>query len=145
MDGPDMTALLGGAAALGRPVPDALALADAIAEGLPWAVADDVRERTGVTDVELATLLGVSVKALQRLARQPQGRLGALQSDRLYRLARLFALAERVLCDAGAARAWLRTPAPGLGERSPLDLMRTELGARQIENLLGCLEYGLYA
>ena len=62
---------------------------------------------------------------------------------RLYRFARLFALAEEVLEDKEQARDWLRSPQVGLNNRTPLDLMRTEAGAREVESLLVRIEHGV--
>jgi putative toxin-antitoxin system antitoxin component (TIGR02293 family) len=136
--------ILGGEKVFQREVQRALDMADAIAEGLPAASAWQVRDHLRLSEPELASLLGVSTKTLQRLARQPQARLSTVQSDRLYRVARIFGLAEQVLEDAESARRWLKTPAFGLDQRIPLDLLRTEIGARQVENLLGCIQHGLY-
>jgi putative toxin-antitoxin system antitoxin component (TIGR02293 family) len=55
------------------------------------------------------------------------------------------ALAEEVLEDAGRAREWLHQPQRGLGNRIPLDLIRTEAGAREVEDLLGRIEYGVFS
>jgi putative toxin-antitoxin system antitoxin component (TIGR02293 family) len=82
---------------------------------------------------------------LQRLAKQRAPRLTPAQSDRLYRLARLVALAEEVFEDRERAHSWLRQAQRGLGGRVPLELMRTEVGAREIEDLLGRIEYGVFS
>jgi uncharacterized protein (DUF2384 family) len=34
---------------------------------------------------------------------------------------------------------------PGLGGAVPLDFAKTEIGAREVENLLGRIEYGVYS
>jgi putative toxin-antitoxin system antitoxin component (TIGR02293 family) len=58
-------------------------------------------------------------------------------------LARVFELAREVLEDDEAAREWIREPQLGLGYRTPLDLIRTEIGFREVEDLLGRMEYGV--
>ncbi len=139
-----ITDILGGEKTFRHDVRNALDMANAIEHGLPLTSAWQVRSHLALSEQELAALLGVSTKTLQRLGRQPDARLATIQSDRLYRLARIFQLAEQVLEDTDSARRWLKTPAPGLEQRTPLDLLRTEIGARQVENLLGCIEHGLY-
>ena len=47
--------------------------------------------------------------------------------------------------DMRAARKWLETPQPGLGGETPLDFASTEVGAREVENLIGRLEHGVFA
>ena len=43
------------------------------------------------------------------------------------------------------ARKWLFSPQVGLGGAVPLEYAETEVGAREVENLLGRIEYGVYA
>ena len=135
--------LMGGSRVLGKVVHSPLDLADLIEAGLPRETAEQVREHLHLTEQEMAECLGVSTKTLQRLAKQPKGLLSQVQGDRLYRLARIVALAEQVFEDTGRAHSWLRDPQRGLGYRIPLELMRTEVGAREVENLLGRIEYGV--
>jgi len=53
--------------------------------------------------------------------------------------------AEDVFGDGKSAREWLTHKQAGLGKVVPLDFARTEIGAREVENLLGRLEYGVYS
>ena len=64
------------------------------------------------------------------------------ESDRLYRLARIVALAKHYLGNEEAAHRWLKRPNRALGGRTPLALIDTELGARAVENVLGRIAYG---
>ena len=59
------------------------------------------------------------------------------------RRAQIEALAERVWEKACLAREFLQSPQPQLGRERPIDLIRTEEGARQVEELLLKLEYSL--
>ncbi|MGV3772845.1 MAG: antitoxin Xre/MbcA/ParS toxin-binding domain-containing protein, partial [Verrucomicrobiales bacterium] len=67
------------------------------------------------------------------------------ESDRVVRFARLFGLAVQVMESTEAARAWLNSPQYGLGGATPLDYAETEWGAREVEELLGRIEYGVYS
>jgi putative toxin-antitoxin system antitoxin component (TIGR02293 family) len=89
---------------------------------------------------ELATALDLSPRSLQR--RRRTGRLARYESDRLYRLARIVALANEFLGDHERAVHWLKRPNRALGGISPVAALDTELGARQVENILGRLAYG---
>jgi putative toxin-antitoxin system antitoxin component (TIGR02293 family) len=60
----------------------------------------------------------------------------------LYRLARLVAIANQYLGGSERARRWLRRPNRALGGLAPLAAIDTELGARQVENILGRIAYG---
>jgi hypothetical protein len=61
------------------------------------------------------------------------------------RYARLLGLAVSTMESLGAARAWLAAPQVGLGGESPLAYAETEVGAREVEDLLGRIEYGVLA
>jgi putative toxin-antitoxin system antitoxin component (TIGR02293 family) len=89
---------------------------------------------------EIASSLDLSIRCLQR--RKHEGRLARYESDRLYRLARLVALAEHYLGDHERAIQWLRRPNHVLGGVAPLKIVDTELGGRQVENVLGRIGYG---
>lgn len=43
------------------------------------------------------------------------------------------------------ARRWLREPQRALGNRVPLELLGTEAGAREVEDLLGRIEYSVFS
>lgn len=115
-----------------------------IRAGLPTAEFDALREMLGLPVEAMARKVGISVATLsrRRARRQP---LDPAQSDRLMRYARLFWLAADFFDgDEGAARDWLKHPARALGGECPLDFAETEMGAREVEDLIGRLEYGVY-
>lgn len=72
-------------------------------------------------------------------------RLSAQESERIERLARVLATAEYVLDDREEARVWMNTPHKELGGETPLEVARTELGARRVESILNKLLFGLPA
>lgn len=135
--------LMGGSRVFGKRFENQLDLADLIMDGLPRKAAQAVRSHLDLTEQELAHSLGISQKTLQRQAKAAVERLSPTQGDRLYRLARIVAFAEEVLEDPERAHRWLREPQRGLGSRRPLDLLQTEAGAREVEDLLGRIEYGV--
>ena len=130
---------LGGERALGRAMTSERDLREAIREGFPHAVLEELMQASGLTLKELADALDLSSRSLQRRRR---GRLARFESDRLYRLARLLALARENLGDAARASRWLKRTNRALGGVAPISAIDTELGARQVENLLGRVAYG---
>ncbi len=70
-------------------------------------------------------------------------RLSVDESQRTERLARVLAHAEYVWDDRDQAREWMIKPHRELHNNSPLEIARTELGARRVEELLDRLFYGL--
>lgn len=131
---------LGGEIAVGRAVRTEEDMSAAIREGFPHSAVEGLLESSGLSLQELASSLDLSVRSLQR--RKHQGRLARYESDRLYRLARILALAEHFLGAHERAVRWLKRPNHTLGGITPLEAVDTELGARQVENVLGRIGYG---
>jgi len=131
---------LGGEQTLGRPMETDHDLREAIREGFPPAVVTELMRVCGLTLKELASSLDLSPRSLQR--RRRTGRLARFESDRLYRLARVVALAHHSLGDRDRVMRWLRHPNRALGGLAPIAAIDTELGARQVENVLGRIAHG---
>jgi putative toxin-antitoxin system antitoxin component (TIGR02293 family) len=131
---------LGGENTLGRSLSTDRDLRDAIREGFPPAVVEELMQASGLTLKELAGALDLSARSLQR--RRSAGRLAPHESDRLYRLARIVAIAGEYLGDRERALRWLKHPNRALGGLAPVAAIDTELGARQVENILGRIAYG---
>jgi putative toxin-antitoxin system antitoxin component (TIGR02293 family) len=70
-------------------------------------------------------------------------RLSVDESEKTERLARVLAAAEHVWDDRDQAREWMSKPHRELNDQTPLEVARTELGARRVENLLDKLFFGL--
>ncbi len=112
-----------------------------IAEGLSTEVLEDLQRDLELTNQELADLVLISPRTLTR--RKREQRLPTDESDRAYRLGRLFELATEVLGDKTEARTWMKEPNYALGDKTPLEMVRTEPGATLVERVLGQIEYGL--
>jgi putative toxin-antitoxin system antitoxin component (TIGR02293 family) len=130
---------LGGKQTLGRAFSTDSDLRAAIREGFPSGVVQELMRASGLTLNELAESLDLSARSLQR---RRSGRLARHESDRLYRLARILALANDSLGDRERAIRWLKRPNRALGGVAPVAAIDTELGARQVERILGRIAYG---
>jgi putative toxin-antitoxin system antitoxin component (TIGR02293 family) len=133
-----------GARALDIPVQSLPEIVRLIQAGLPVSRVTKFEDATGFSREQIAHFVGIPVRTLAR--RRGDRRLRADESDRLWRAAALFDRAVDLFeGDAGAAARWLQTPQPGLDGAVPLEFASTEVGAREIENLIGRLEYGAIA
>ncbi|GGJ37167.1 hypothetical protein GCM10011320_51050 [Neoroseomonas lacus] len=119
--------------------PDLIA---AVRAGLPVTAVDDALASGRVTAAELDRL-AIPRKTLAH--RRAKGRLTPDQSDRLLRVLRIVTEAETAFADRVRAGIWLRRPTTTLGGEAPLDLLDTEIGARQVETLLGRIAHGIAA
>lgn len=123
---------------------DPVAVVNRVAQGLPTGEFDALRRMLEITVEELAQKIGISVATLSRRRAKEQP-LDRDHSDRIVRYARLYWLAVTLFDgDENTARAWLKRAAFSLGGRTPLDFAETEVGAREVEDLIGRLENGVY-
>lgn len=134
-------AVLGGPRVVGRGVRSAGGLAEVVREGLPYASLTAVMEQYGISRETLCTILHLSGRSLLR--RKEQGRLAPDESDRLYRLARVIAHANRVFEDPEESADWIRSPNRALGKEPPLALLDTDIGVQQVDEVLGRIEHGI--
>ena len=123
--------------------PEAADVIEKVRDGLPLSEFHALREMLGVSEERLAGLLGLSRATLHR--RKVGGTLDRAASDRLVRYARLLNRAEAALGGAASARSWLAAPAVAFHGESPLDYADTEVGAREVEALLGRIEHGVFS
>jgi len=139
---PNIIGVLGGAQAFGVPAAR-VDLLEEVERGLPRQAYEAVSDALELTPVEEDRLLQVSLRTRARWKKQ--ARLDPATSDRVVRLARIFALAVLVLESRPNAVAWLREPSDTLGGRSPLAAMTSDLGAEKVSNMLYQMEFGIYA
>lgn len=138
-----IVSVLGGQASLGRKVKNTMDMDELIREGLPYKAGNHVRGLLDLPLPDFAGIIEVSERTLARVRKSPGQRLSAGASDRLYRLARIFSIACEVLEDGEKAREWLRRQQVGLGGKTPFELLHTEAGAKEVEDLLWRIEYGV--
>ncbi len=78
--------------------------------------------------------------------RKAAGRLAPDESERLLRISTVFEKTVDLFeGDVAGAVAWLTSPKRALGRETPLAYSRTELGAREVEDLIGRLEHGVFS
>ncbi len=114
-----------------------------IRAGLSFRAVSNLQHALNVPMDTMAFVLGMSRATLHR--RKREGKIDGNASERLVRYERLLEKAGDVFGDATDARRWLTHPQPGLGGAVPIEFAATEIGAREVENLLGRLEYGVYS
>lgn len=132
---------LGGEEAIGVEVHSESEMERLLREGLPVSVLGKFRENWGLTIIELAGSLSIPKSTLMRMLERHK-RMASGDSDRVYRLASILALAEEYIGDRKKAQQWLRQPNQALGDQTPLRTLDTEIGARRLEQLLGRIAYG---
>jgi len=114
-----------------------------IERGIPLVALEEFAARSGFVMKDLMEVV-IPLRTLKH-RRQRQEPLNIDESDRLARVVRLYELAEKVFGDSEKARRWLSKPKARFIDRTPLSMMRTDSGGRQVEEMLIQIEEGMFA
>jgi putative toxin-antitoxin system antitoxin component (TIGR02293 family) len=131
------------AAVLGVRASDGRDVVRRIREGFPSGSLRAVELRLEIGHGDLAMLLDIPERSLAR--RFKSERLSSAESDRLFRVARMYVTAVEMLGDAQKAVRWLGKPNRALGDVPPLRMLDTEAGAREVEDILGRIAFGSFS
>ena len=144
-----VVAILGGERELGQRIRKPVDFDDVIKKGMPWAALYHIKKTYNLPEEALARIIGVSLRTVVRRKNVPQKaestakRLSPVESDRLYRFARIVALAEDVFESREDAIEWLNSTQHGLGGAVPISMLQTDAGSREVEELLLRTEHGV--
>jgi len=117
-------------------------LAEIVEHGLPTATLAMLKLH-GISFTEVSEVV-ISPRTLKhRKARGEQ--LSDEETDRLVRVTRILTLADGVFGNHEKALKWLRTPSDRLTGRTPMSMLRTDVGGRVVENRLWQIDEGVFA
>ena len=139
----DVAKVLGGRKALKKPLSGFEDMLGAIRSGLPFAALEAIIEKLQLNIGEAAAVLRIPERTLAR--RKKEKRLLPDESDRVIRLARVYAHAVEVFETEEGATDWFKDPIRALGGRRPLDLLDTDLGVQRVDAVLTRIQYGVYS
>ncbi|MFU8813380.1 MAG: antitoxin Xre/MbcA/ParS toxin-binding domain-containing protein [Balneolaceae bacterium] len=123
---------------------NAFTLINRAQNGLPVSAFHDLIGISGLSNEELAGLLDLSYKTIQRYQKDGK-KLSALNSEQLLKMIVLWQKAEEVFGDLASFTRWLRKPAVGLGNRVPMPFLQTSGGIDLIREELLRIEHGALA
>lgn len=112
-----------------------------ISEGLKTGILSTIQARLQLSNSQLSDLLMISPRTLDR--RKKESQLPPDESERGYRIARLTDRAYQIFDDDQKVANWFSEPNFSLGNKTPLELSKTEPGARLVDQLLGRIEHGI--
>lgn len=113
---------------------------DALDQGLKRESFDRLRHITAISADKLSSVLNIPRRTLAR-----RETFGLDESERIVRVTSAFQRTLEVFEDLEKGRKWFAAAQRAFGGRTPLEMCRTELGAREVENLLGRIEHGVYS
>jgi putative toxin-antitoxin system antitoxin component (TIGR02293 family) len=138
----DIADVLGGAAVLGRSVRDLGDLDEMVRAGLPLGAFDALEAWLPPAAGRRSSPLRAVVR---RRARAGRTVLVASEGERAGRVARIFAIATNVFGSPTLAKGFLTEPHDRLAGRTPLECLATDLGGREVEEILNAIAFGLPA
>ena len=119
---------------------------DLVTTGVLVADARQVMDTLTIIDEkQFYGVLGITARTMQRRAASVGKTLDMNASDRTLRLVSVTNQAIDTLGSQDAAERWLSTPAMGLDQRKPIDLLRSTEGTELVKTLLKRMDYGVYA
>lgn len=132
---------LGGATVFKRRLKSPEDIRKAIQSGIPFQALIAMAEKFRLDIPRMGKILLVPSRTMAR--RKLKHRFSAPESDRLVRVARVFAYAAEVFGTCDKASTWLTRPNRALRHAAPLDLLDTDIGTREVETILGRIEHGV--
>jgi putative toxin-antitoxin system antitoxin component (TIGR02293 family) len=114
-----------------------------IEAGVPLSAIADFAAKSGVPMKDIYAIVIPARTLKHRRARKQNLTLD--ESDKLARLVRVFDHAVKVFESPERAMRWLNSPKHRFDERTPLQMLNTEIGANSVENFLGQIDYGMFA
>ena len=136
--------VLGGRKALRVTIENEPELVTLTRKGFPVGALTSMAKELNLPLNDVARVVGITERTLSRRISE-KGRLSAHESDRLVRLAKVFAYAKDVLESSASASKWLQLPNRALGGDVPLELLDTSTGTAQVEEILGRIDYTIYS
>ena len=128
---------------LGIRTDDNLKLAKKVEDGFSFDALERLGKTTGLPLERLRVAVRITPRTLTR--RKKEKKLSPEESDRLVSVSRLLAQTfELFEGNEEAGIRWFTSPNRALGGQSPLEVAATETGTREVENLIGRLEHGVF-
>ena len=119
------------------------AAAAVVKDGLSASLLRKLADRLKLGLEELAVPLHLTTRTLHR--RLEQGRLSLDESERLLAITRIMAQATKIFGSEDKAVHWLKSPVVALHGKTPLDCAETQVGLREVEDVLIRIEDVVYS
>jgi putative toxin-antitoxin system antitoxin component (TIGR02293 family) len=133
--------VLGGRRVLGSSIRTMRELEAMVSKGVPKRALDTLLDALAASDPSTDLVVKLRNKVVPRATYQRVDRFNLQVSETTERLARLYAFVLDVFEDREAATRFMMTPHPELDDRAPFDVALTEVGGREVEEII---ERGLH-
>ncbi len=111
-------------------------------EGISKGLLFQLGSRINFTEKELATVLDLSERTLQRYT--DDTKLSKVASEKTIELAGIYQHGEEVFESIEKFNIWMKTPHAMFQKQRPIDILDTHRGFQMIHDELGRIEHGVY-
>lgn len=119
-------------------------LVEIVEAGLPVTAAEWLRRRTQMSTKQFGQIIPPSTLRSKR--KNANNRLSTEQSDRVMRVAEIYAHAADVFGGHEPAKQWMQRTNPRMPDgRTPEEMLATSYGARYVDDILVQVEHGITA
>ena len=122
-----------------RPIDEQI---ETVERGFPSRALGDIAGTLGLPKARIVA----GLKLVQRTVTEREkkhARFSPMESERLYRIVRVRALAREIFATDAAVAEWLTVADRSLGHRAPLEMLSTDLGSQKVEGLLRAMMHGV--
>lgn len=114
----------------------------AIERGLPSTALNEIASATGIPKKRLIEGLRFATRTIT-LREKAKSRFTLEESERIMRVVRLRHLLKDLFTTDAAIAQWLNGQDAALGNRTPLEMLATDIGAAKVENLTKAMMHGV--
>jgi putative toxin-antitoxin system antitoxin component (TIGR02293 family) len=111
-------------------------------EGISKSILFQLASRINFTEKELANVLDLSERTLQRYS--DETKLSKVASEKTIELAGLYQYGEEVFGTIDRFNGWMKSPHALFQKQRPIDILDTHRGFQMVHDELGRIEHGVY-
>ena len=113
-----------------------------VLDGVPARMVRELVRQGRLTEADVLAV--VPKRTFERRVSGDQP-LKVAEADAIARIIRVRDHAHDTFGRRDLAESWLTEPNPELGDLIPIEMARTDLGAREVETVLGRIEHGVFS
>ena len=114
-----------------------------IRDGISKKELENLKEKTALGYEDLAK--GLSVTKVTLISKKGNEKFNAGLSERIIAMADIYSYGYEVFEDEVRFNAWMFKPNQALGGKMPYELMSNQFGREEVKNMIGRIDYGVYA
>lgn len=114
-----------------------------VLEGVSKKELENLKEKTALGYEELAK--GLSVTKVTLINKKGNEKFNAGLSERIVAMADIYSYGYEVFEDEARFNKWMFKPNQALAGKMPYDLMNNQFGREEVKNIIGRIDYGVYA